>query len=546
MEILNVKDLTFSYPGSGSPTVESISLSLQKGEFAVLCGPTGSGKSTFLRMLKPEIAQSGKINGTIIVSGKDLKEADTLFSASKIGFVMQRPEHQIVTDKVWHELAFGLENLGIPSDEISRRIAETASYFGINSWFEKDTSELSGGQKQLLNLASVIVMQPEILILDEPTAQLDPIAASEFITALRKLNDDLALTVIIAEHRLEDVIPLCDRLIVMENGRITENGAPGHVLSSLRSRPELMCGMPAASRLYSVLSKDEDFPLTVRQGRKYIEDNYSNQTDSIIHEEYTYSDDCALEFKDVFFRYTRHSEDILRGMSLKIYSGEIFCILGGNGSGKTTALSAASGIIKPYSGKIKIFDRKISEYKNQSLYRNCLALLPQDVQTLFLKNTAEEELNECGADISDLPFDIKYLMKRHPYDLSGGEQQILAIAKILASDPKIILMDEPTKGLDAAAKQNIMKIMHELRSRGITIVTVTHDIEFAAECADRCAMFFGGEIVSSDTPDRFFSQNCFYTTAVSRMTKGFFKNAVTVNDAAELCRANSKKEMTEQ
>ena len=542
MEILAVNDLTFTYPQCSSPALKNINLSLNKGEFAVLCGATGSGKSTLLRMLKRELSPLGDVSGKVFFCGKELSELDDRTSAASIGFVMQRPEQQIVTDKVWHELAFGLENLGIGSDEIYRRIAEMASYFGIGNWFNTDTAELSGGQKQLLNLASILVMQPELLILDEPTAQLDPIAAADFIATLKRLNQDFGLTIIIAEHRLEDVVPLCDKLIVMEKGSIIADAPPSEAVPRLKDRPDILCGMPAASRFYAKLSGSGGCPLTVREGRAFIENSFNNTTRGLAQASYVHQDSAALEFKDVYFRYTRDGRDILDGLSFKVYSGELFCILGGNGSGKTTALSASAGLLRAYSGKIKVFGKKLKDYKNRTLYRECLAMLPQDVQTVFLKNTVREELEECGADISELPYDISNLLDKHPYDLSGGEQQLAALAKVLAAKPKILLLDEPTKGLDAAAKLKMLSVMQSLKEKGVTIITVTHDVEFAASCADRCAMFFGGKIVSTGTPHEFFPNSSFYTTAVSRMTRGYYDNAVTVEDAAKLCRINGRRE----
>lgn len=542
MEILAVRNLTFTYPECSSPALKNISLSLERGEFAVLCGATGSGKSTLLRMIKRELTPLGEMSGDIVFNGSSLSGLDSKVSASAIGFVMQNPEHQTVTDKVWHELAFGLENLGTPPDEIARRIAEMASYFGIVEWYDKDTAELSGGQKQLMNLASVLVMQPNLLILDEPTAQLDPIAAADFIATLKRLCNDFSLTILIAEHRLEDLVPLCDRLLVMENGSLIADAPPADVISNLSARDDILCGMPAASRLYAKLSGNGCCPLTVREGRQFIENSYNNDTRRLPLTSYEHNQATALEFNDVYLRYERNGRDILSGLSLKVYVGEIFCILGGNGSGKTTALSAAAEIIKPYSGNIRVFEKKLRDYKNRSLYRECLAMLPQDVQTVFLKSTVRDELDECGADLSELPYDISHILSKHPYDLSGGEQQLAALAKVLAAKPKLLLLDEPTKGLDAAAKQDIISVLHGLKAKGVTIVTVTHDVEFAATCSDRCAMFFGGRIVSTGTPTDFFTQSSFYTTAVSRMTRGYYDNAVTLEDAEQLCRLNGRKE----
>lgn len=541
MESLTVEHLTFTYPLCDVPAVQDVSFTVHEGDFTVLCGATGSGKSTLLRLLKRELTPRGEQTGRICYRNTPLEDLSAEESACSIGFVMQKPEQQIVTDKVWHELAFGLENRNTPQDVIARRVAEMASYFGIESWYEKNVSDLSGGQKQLLNLAAVMVMNPNILILDEPTAQLDPIASSDFIATLKKLNNDFSLTVLIVEHRLEELIPICDRLLVMENGKLIANDAPRKVIASLKDHAELLDAMPTASRLYHALSMTGDCPLTVREGRKFIEQHFDNRIRTQNKPEYRHREEPALTFSEVFFRYARELPNVLNGVNLTVYENEIFCILGGNGSGKTTSLSAAAGLLKPYSGTIQVFGKKLKDYKNQSLYRECLALLPQDVQTVFLCNTVREELNEVGIDGSALPFDISYLYEKHPYDLSGGEQQLVALAKVLAAKPKLLLMDEPTKGLDAGKKREVIRILKELKDNGVTVVVVTHDVEFTAMCADRCALFFRGNIVSIDVPDAFFFENSFYTTAASRMSKGYYDRAVTVESIAELCRLNGRK-----
>lgn len=541
MEIFNIKNLNFTYPLCHENAVDNVSFTVKKGEFVTLCGATGSGKSTLLRLLKPELAPLGEQNGEVYFKSRPINELKTVQSAAEIGFVMQRPEQQAVTDKVWHELCFGLENMNIPKSEIARRVAETAAFFGIEDWYEKSVSDLSGGQKQLLNLAAVTVMQPEVIILDEPTAQLDPIAASNFIFALKKLNRELSLTVIIAEHRLEEVIPLSDRLLVMEKGRLLYCDTPLEVVKRADDLPQLTLAMPAAARLYRMTGKIGEAPLDVRGGRDYIESNFKNNLRALPYGEYRRSDIPALEFKNAYFRYGRDLPDVLCGLELTVYKGEIFCILGGNGSGKTTLLSAAAGNIRLYGGSIKIFGKDIKKYKNMSLYKACVSMLPQDVQTVFLKNTVGEELCDVKLQAEMLPYDLSHLYSRHPYDLSGGEQQLVALAKALASKPSILLMDEPTKGLDAAAKLKLTDVIKRLKADGITVIAVTHDAEFAARCADRCALFFRGNVVSSGVPSEFFSQNRFYTTAASRMTSGYYDGAVTVETAAELCVKNGRK-----
>ena len=539
MEILKIEDLTFTYPLCGDPALKDVSFSVKEGDFTVVCGATGSGKSTLLRLLKRELAPLGEKRGRVLYKNRPTEDLSLAESACAIGFVMQNPEQQIVTDKVWHELAFGLENLNLPQKVILGRVAEMASYFGIEDWYEKNVSELSGGQKQLLSLASVMVMNPDILILDEPTAQLDPIAASDFIATLKKLNNDFSLTVIIAEHRLEELIPICDKLIAFENGSVIAAGDPRDIVAVLKDKKEIFSAMPTAARLYHALSAKARCPLTVREGRRFIEENFSNGIRMLEESDYKHESTPALEFHEVYFRYDREFPDVLRGLELTVYKNEIFCILGGNGSGKTTAMGAAAGLVRPYSGYIRVFGKRLKEYKDQSLYRECLSLLPQDVQTVFLKNTVREELAEVSADIKSLPFEISALCDKHPYDLSGGEQQLLALAKVLAQKPKIILMDEPTKGLDAIKKLEFIDVLKNLKSSGVTVVIVTHDVEFAALCADRCALFFRGQVISDGVPMDFFSENSFYTTAASRMTKGYYDKAVTFESVAELCLKNA-------
>ncbi len=538
MEILTVKNLSFTYPLCESPALNDVSFGIENGEIAVLCGATGSGKSTLLKLLKREIAPKGSVKGKIFFNGENSERAES----ERIGFVMQCPDEQIVTDKVYSELAFGLENMGLSQSVIARRVAETASYFGIEDWYDKDVSLLSGGQKQLLNLASVMVMDPDILILDEPTAQLDPIAASDFLGTVKKLNRDFSLTVLITEHRLEELIPMCDRLLVMENGRITANGEPRSIIGNIDEKSELFPSVPTSARIFRILNGEGVCPLTIREGRSFLRSAYRNDITASDRASYVHSEKKALEFKDVYFRYERALPDVIFGLDLTVYEREIFCILGGNGSGKSTALACASGVKKIYSGQIRVFDKKLKEYGGRELYRNCLTLLPQDVQSVFLRNTVREELSDVGADMSELPFDISYLADKHPYDLSGGEQQLVALAKVLATKPRLLLMDEPTKGLDAHKKIEFSKLLKKLRDGGMTLLIVTHDVEFAAMCADRAALFFRGRIASVGTPEEFFSENNLYTTAASRMTKGYFDDTVTAEAVAELCIKNGPKE----
>ncbi|MDY5860317.1 MAG: ATP-binding cassette domain-containing protein [Eubacteriales bacterium] len=539
MELLAIKDLSFRYAGYDSTAISGVSFSVERGDFLAVCGATGSGKSTLLRLIKRELAPRGKAEGEILFCGKPLCELDDRKAAQKIGYVAQRPEEQIVTDRVWHELAFGLENLGLPTGVIRRRVAETACFFGIEEWFDKSTDELSGGQKQLLSLASVMVMQPELLLLDEPTARLDPIAAGDFINAVARLNRELSLTVIMISHCLEDVLPVANRVLALEGGRVAEYGETRKAVGKIKNIPSLAGALPAAARLYSRLGADYECPLTVREGRDLIEHNFGSSVRALPPEEYVHSKNVALEFSGVYFRYSREQEDVLRGLELKVYENEIFCLLGGNGSGKSTALAAAAGLIKPYAGNIRVFGKKVTD--REFARAGLLTLLPQDVQTVFLKSTVRAELADANVTEGALTQELDRLMDRHPYDLSGGQQQLLALAKALAARPRLLLLDEPTRGLDAGAKAEFVSVLRKLRDGGMTVVLVTHDAELAADVSDRCALFFRGEIIADDVPRRFFSGNSFYTTAANRICRGYYDLVATVDDAARICLANGKK-----
>ena len=558
MALLEIKNLSFTYNGAKNKALSDINIEIESGDFVLLCGESGCGKTTLLKLLKKQLRPAGKTEGVITYGGVNIDELDERASVTEIGYVMQNPDNQTVTDKVWHELAFGLESLGESTDVIRRKVAEICGFFGIGEWYHKNTSELSGGQKQLLSLASIMVMNPSVLVLDEPTAQLDPIAASEFLASLRKINEELGITVIIAEHRLEEVFPMVSKVVLMDKASVCLFDTPrsiGEKLAKNASAHKLSIGMPAAIRLFSALDGMGINPLTVKEGKKYIVENYKSDIKRADFEAIDFSErNIAIEVSGGYFRYERELPDVLSGLDLKVYENEILCILGANGAGKTTLLRILSGVRRLYKGKYRVWDKKIKEYSGNTLYRGNISCLPQNPQNLFVKNTvyadlfevtkllgmskadAEQRISELGERL-----DIKHLFESHPYDLSGGEQQKAALAKILLMNPKIILLDEPTKGLDAYSKKTFSEILAELKKDGKTIVIVTHDVEFAAEYADRCAMFFDGQIVSISNRVDFFATNRYYTTAAARMTRPMFENAVTVDMAVKLCQANGKR-----
>lgn len=554
MAHFEIKNLSFSYPASkNGPALKEINLSIDRGEYIAVCGKSGSGKTTLLKHLKSVLSPHGNVEGEIYFEGKPLEESDLRQQSAKIGYVMQNPDNQIVTDKVWHELAFGLESLGIDQKTIRLRVAEMASYFGIQGWFHKNVTELSGGQKQLLNLASIMAMQPTVLILDEPTSQLDPIAAADFLNTVRKINLELGTTVIITEHRLEDIFHAADRVVVMEKGSIIAADEPHKIGEFLKAENnEMFAAMPSPVQIYYGVENDLRCPLTVREGRNWLSNLLKDKEIKVasIEERDKENEEPkvpAVTLKEVWFRYEKEAPDVLKGVNLQIPKEKIFAIVGGNGTGKSTTLKSICNICKPYRGQVLIDGKKIDKYKSSELFKGNLAMLPQDPQSLFVKKTVREDLEEMllsGEDkkrveeVADI-CDITELLESHPYDLSGGEQQRAALAKVLLTEPKILLLDEPTKGIDNFFKLKFAEILGRLKEKGVTILMVSHDVEFCAKYADRVGMFFDGSVVTTNTPKLFFSQNSFYTTAANRMSRHIFENAITNEDVIKLCRANS-------
>ena len=549
MAHFQIKDLNFAYPtAKGKKSLDEVNLSIEKGEYIVLCGKSGSGKTTLLRQLKSVLTPHGKKTGEILFNGTPIEKVSQRDQSAKIGYVMQNPVDQIVTDKVWHELAFGLESLGCDQKTMRARVAEMACYFGIQDWFHREVANLSGGQKQLLNLASIMAMQPEVLILDEPTSQLDPIAASDFLNTVRKINIELGTTVIITEHRLEDIFPYADRAIVMDGGKVIANDTPRNIGKLLyEQKNDMFAAMPTPVRVFYGAEGSGDCPLTVREGRTWLSKTYPEPTISTLPAE-ELNDEIekpALSLKELWFRYEKDSPDVLRGVSAEVPTGTLYAIVGGNGAGKSTTLKAVCGICKPYRGKVKVFGKPVEKYKANELFGGCLAMLPQDPKSLFVKKTVREDLAEMTKDTEKIAqvaaiCEIESLLDSHPYDLSGGEQQRSALAKVLLTEPKLLLLDEPTKGIDSFFKEKLADILCKLKDDGITIVMVSHDVEFCAKYADQVSMFFDGQILTTDTPRRFFGANSFYTTAANRMSRHVFRNAVTAEDVIDLCRQNKE------
>ena len=537
MEIYSFKNVTFTYPEGERPALRNLSFSVKQGEFLILCGPSGCGKSTLLRHLKPCLTPHGVFSGEIFYGGAPLCALSQRQQARSIGFVLQSPENQVVTDKVWHELAFGLESLGCDTPTVRRRVAEIAAFFGIEPWFYKSVAELSGGQKQLLSLASVMAMQPDVLVLDEPTAQLDPIAAADFLAILGKINRELGTTVILTEHRLEEAFPYATRVLVMEQGAIVCDGKPEEVGLQLRDRGSgMFLAMPTAMRVWAGVETALPCPLTVRDGADFLARRAREQPLLPLQEKPAppHGGDIALSCDDLWFRYDKDGDDIVKGLSLTLHKGEFYALLGGNGAGKTTALRVISGLRAPYRGTVQV--------------RGRVGHLPQNPQTLLLKRTVREDLfeifrgtktpreeQEALVERITALCGLSSFLDRHPYDISGGEQQRTALAKVLLTRPDILLLDEPTKGFDAEFKVTFARILRRLTAQGVTVLLVSHDVAFCAAYAHTCGLFFDGSIVAQGTPREFFSGNSFYTTPANRMARQWIPRAVTAADVTLCC-----------
>lgn len=479
---LAIEGLSFSYAGSDERVLADITASIPQGAFALLVGDTGSGKSTLLSLVKPQIAPAGERTGSVRAFGREVSGLSDEEAATTVGFVFQDPDNQVVCDSVWHEMAFGLENLGVPQAEMRRRVAEAGYFFGMGDWFHSSTDELSGGRKQLLALASTLVMQPRLLLLDEPTAQLDPIATKNFLHALFRVNRELGCTVVVATHAPELMADYATCAFELEGGRLREIDSP----DACKARGGLAF-----------------------EGRKASEDSVPDMGErprAPLGSLRSASAESAAAVRGAWFRYGRDGDWVLRGLDLDVAPGEMHALVGGNGCGKSTLLALLAGLRAPGRGSVRAGVRE-------------RALLPQDPKALFAEETVIDELMEWAAVGGYAEREAREMLgliglaarvQAHPYDLSGGQRQLLALAKVLLVKPRMLLLDEPTKGLDRAARIGVARMLDEARADGATIVMATHDLDFVAALADRVSMLFDGEVACTEPTGEFFRNNIFY------------------------------------
>lgn len=454
-------DVTFRYPGSHGDVLSGVSMAVPAGAFALLVGGTGSGKSTLLSLAKPQIAPAGDRAGQVRVFGRPVDDLDGA-AACEVGYVFQDPDNQIVCDSVWHEMAFGLENLGTPQGEMRRRVAEASYFFGMGPWFHSDTDALSGGRKQLLALASTLVMQPRVLLLDEPTAQLDPIAARNFLHALFRVNRELGCTVVVATHEPELMADYATCAFELVDGAV----------GAVEDLGRFKCEATLAER--GALC-DANAP-------------------------------AAVSARGAWFRYGRDDDWVLRGLDLEVRQGEVHALVGGNGCGKSTLLALIAGTRRAQRGEVR---SAIS----------AKAMLPQDPKALFAEERVDEELMEWAHIGGYSADEVQAMMGElgladraglHPYDLSGGQRQMLALGKLLLVHPRLLLLDEPTKGLDRAAREHVAGMIEAARRDGVTVIVSTHDLAFVRRVADRVSLMFDGELACTEPVGEFFRNNLFY------------------------------------
>lgn len=599
--IIQIRDLTFAYAAGDEPVLSDINIDIGSGEFVIIMGSSGSGKTTLLKMLKRNMIPAGRYSGRVYIYGKEADKLTDRENAAGIGYVSQDPDNQIVTDKVWHELAFGLENLGMDNVTIRKKVAEMSEYFGITGWYDREVSKLSGGQKQILNLASVMVMQPGILLLDEPTANLDPLAAIRFLDVVKRINQELGVTVVMVEHNLEHIYADADRIIAIDKGRVAANSSPKKAAADIIAAGSFLIeGLPVASRLYSGYNKkngnsvvsynnvnidsnnkdnhilSDEIPLTVKEGRRWYVNykkvygkditkdkdkinNFAGKSiinDKVIKKDVLEEDNITgnknkkrigfikknnlenkssrkntdnientvCQLKNVSYSYNKKLPYIIDGVDVSFKEGRITAILGGNGAGKSTMLKLIAGIIEPVRGKI-ISNKRI-------------IMLPQDPKAVFTEVSVEEELAEMLMDkgngiYNNMPmedkreiveqiieeFGLNDIRKNNPYDISGGQQEKLAIAKVLLLKPEVLLLDEPTNGLDPYFKKTLGKLLKKINAGGVTIIIVSHDLEFVDSFCDDVIMLFDRKVAAQDSTHKFLRDNMFYTTNYYRIIK---------------------------
>lgn len=537
VEIVKVVDFNFEYALAQRKSLKNISLSVQSDDFIAIAGDSGSGKTTLLRQLKSELWPVGKRTGEVLFEGTPLPQLTKRDSAQSIGMVFQNPDDQLVMDTVISELAFSLENINVEADIIQQRIAELVSFMGLQDILYENVQNLSGGQKQLVNLAGVLILRPKLLLLDEPTAQLDPIATKEFFSLLNRVHDELGIAIVMSEHILDDVLPLANKLWIMHDGNLQFCGSTDEVLKDLWREPHLKNFIPDVPYLFLKdhaleSNKVARLPLTVLEGREALQSQNVVLKEQLRNVSMPGQHPVVAELKHLEFEYDRQGQPILDDLNLEVRQKDWVAIIGKNGTGKTTLLKVIMGFLNLRRGTIQLLGKKLSHWtKNKGHFYQKISYLSQNPSDYFSYETVWEEyvnratqlgLQDPEKQATDMlrKMTITHIAEQNPHDASGGEQQLITLGLLLLSQPQILLLDEPTKGLDPIRRTNLGNILKRLQNENnLTVIMVSHDMNFSAEYATKCALLFDGKLVTKAEPHRFFADNFFYTTTINRMVR---------------------------
>lgn len=522
MAVYKVEDLSFKYDKEYA--LKDVSFTVEEGDFVLLCGKSGCGKSTLLRLLKHSLAPAGEKDGSISFFDRDIQSVDGETVAKDIGFVLQNPDNQIVCDDVYGELCFGMSNLGFSRDDMNKRVFEVANYFGINNYLDVDISQLSGGQKQLLSVAAVLCQRPRVLLLDEPTANLDPNSTELLMSALERVNRELGITVIMSEQDLNDVYPVCSKVIAMDKGGVAFISSKRSIAPFVKDY-ENKEALPVYVRAYSEICGGDRCPRNMNEAKSWIKG--FDKSLSIYKTDVSLSDDDAVLGKDMWLRFDKNGRDVLRGVNITVKKGELTCIFGANGSGKSTLFKALCGLKKCYDGKVQVVGSK--------------ALVSQNPLDVLSSSTIAGEFKDADNDILDV-FEIKKLMDRHPYDLSGGEVKRVVLAKALMLETDILFLDEVTTGMGEYYKEKLAMVLKHRKKNGLSVILSSHDLEFCARHGDTCNLLFNGRIAAKGKVRDIIRDNEYYTTKARILAKDVWDCAVTDKDVIQLCRMSKEKQ----
>ncbi|QGU95720.1 ATP-binding cassette domain-containing protein [Clostridium bovifaecis] len=532
MSYITIKNLNYYYPDSESEALKDINLRIEKGEVILLLGESGSGKSTLGKCISGAIPNfyGGEISGDILIEGKRLKDIEHNERSKEITMVFQDPERQLMMNKVHREVAFGLENTGVQERKIKRRVFEAIQFSNILDLAYKDINTLSGGQKQRVAIASAISYLPKCIILDEPTSQLDPTSSEEIISLIKKINEELGVTIIVIEQRLDKWFDAADKIFLMKEGKGVFFGGKSEMYA--KEDEYINTFLPSYLRLCKLLKIDE-MPNSFKKVREVLQNfKYINKT-LISH---SLNDAIRIKIKDLGYSYGK--EGALKGINLEIKEGDFISLLGPNGAGKSTLLKSIMGLVK-YKGSIELEGKEVKKQKLRSIAQ-IIGYVSQNPNDYISKDTVYEEIkftldnygikDEIRIEEILKLLDIYKVKDKNPRDISGGERQRVAIASILILKPKVLLLDEPTRGIDAKTKECLGETLRELNRNGTTIIIVTHDVEFAAEYSNKFFLMFNGEIAAEGSKEDVLSEGIYYTTSINKLVRDKSGNIFTLKD----------------